>query len=135
MLFNSDCPGDVVITFLEDFCRFFKKQFADGVYDLLDSPPEVTGVRFGLDRGDLVRIVMLRNPEYIGRPINVACRLQSAIKDKDRRPQYKALMTKHLYSRMKNDLSKSNCKEVNRTLRNINGDKAVRCVKFNLLGD
>ena len=133
ILFRYDCPGSVIVPFLEDFCKNFKKRFRHEIKVLLETPPDVIGVNFGMDRGKLVSFVMRDNTEYIGRAINMACRLQSAIKDKDKKPAYKALVTKPLYCHLKGDLSQYKCQEVERTLRNIASDKPVQCVKLNLL--
>ncbi len=42
-------------------------------------------------------ITMYEQPEYIGRALNVACRLQASIKDEDRSPAYKALVSNTAY--------------------------------------
>jgi len=36
--------------------------------------------------------------EYVGRALNVACRLQAAIKDNDNSPAYKALVSKAAFN-------------------------------------
>ncbi len=60
--------------------------------------------------------------EYIGRPLNVAARLQGAIKDKDKHPQGKVLLSKTAYVRMQAELKgQFPVDDVTRTLRNISG--------------
>jgi class 3 adenylate cyclase len=116
--------------FLEDFCEAFQSRLNRNILRILETPPETTGLTFGIDRGTLVKIIMNQRKEYVGRAINVACRLQGAIKDKDPAPQYKILMTNHLYNSLKCDLSDHRCDNAKRTLRNIAGDKVVRCKKI-----
>ena len=133
LLFDFDCPGENLINFIQDLCKQFKMRYKRKVENFLETPPTYPGITFGIDRGSLVRFTMNNQREYVGRAINVACRLQGAIKDKDKSPQYKALITKPLYQTIRNsfgDLKQSN---VRRTLRNIAGGKEVRCVKIDLL--
>jgi hypothetical protein len=68
--------------------------------------------------------------EYVGRALNVACRLQGSIKDKDKSPQYKAIITRPLYQEIRKSLKDLKQQNVKRKLRNIAGDKDVRCVKI-----
>jgi hypothetical protein len=60
----------------------------------------------------------------------VACRLQSSIKDKDKSPQYKAIITKPLFQEIRRSLKNIKQQDVKRKLRNIAGDKDVRCIKI-----
>ena len=41
----------------------------------------------GAEAGNLVRMTMNQRDEYVGRALNVAHRLQDAVKDKERHPQ------------------------------------------------
>lgn len=130
ILFDFNYPGEKLIIFVENFCEAFKSKLEQKVLNILEAPPEITGLTFGMDRGTLVKIIMNRRREYVGRPINVACRLQSSIKDKDDFPQYKLMMPNHLYNHLKKDLSDHKCVNAKRKLRNIAGDKVIRCRKI-----
>ena len=130
LLFDFDFPGEDLVGFLEDFCEAFHSRLKDKILHILETPPDVIGLTFGMDRGTLVKILMNQRDEYVGRAINVACRLQGAIKDKDSAPQYKILMTNHLYDFLKHDFSDHRCVNAKRKLRNIAGDKVVRCKKI-----
>lgn len=130
ILFNIDHSGFEIIKFLEELSKDFQIQFKTKVEDYLDSPPDVIGFTFGMDKGTLVKIIMSGRKEYIGRALNVACRLQSAIQDKDDKPQYKGLMTKHLYRAIQDELTEYKVVEVKRKLKNIAGDKVIRCIKI-----
>lgn len=65
--------------------------------------------------------------------LNVASRLQGAIKDKDKSPQGKVLMTRSMYASIPTGV-KHNYKasEVERNLRNIAGGGNYKAVKLDL---
>ena len=105
LLFDIDSPGDFLVDFLQDFCRQFRMRYKRKVENYLETPPVISGITFGIDRGSLIRFIMNEQTEYVGRAINVACRLQSAIKDRDASPQYKALITRPLYQDIRHSLT------------------------------
>lgn len=133
LLFDFDYPGDNLIDFLQDLCKQFKMRYKRKVEDFLETPPVTSGLTFGIDRGSLIRFMMNNQWEYVGRAINVACRLQGAIKDRDKSPQYKALITKPLYQDIRHSLAELEHQEVKRKLRNIAGEKEVHCIKVSFL--
>jgi hypothetical protein len=59
----------------------------------LSDRPALIGLTFGIEKGDVIPLKMFGQPEYVGRAINVACRLQTAVKDRGRPPVYDALVT------------------------------------------
>lgn len=135
LLFPDDVSGDLLLRFLESLCKFFRHKFRS-VERRLQVKPSIIGLTFGIDKGALVRIRMMGQTEYVGRPLNVASRLQAAIKDRDDHPAYKCLLSRHAYL----DLSlsrelkhKLRRKHVRRTMRNIQGGQSYRCVKLTLL--
>lgn len=130
LLLKEDHPGDNLFAFLERFSKAFQIRFRKRVAPLLETPANVIGLTFGVDKGTLVRIVMNNKREYVGRALNVACRLQEAIKARDIKPQFKVLLTRHLFNSIQGELSTYRCDQVKRTLRNIAGDKVVRCIKI-----
>jgi len=130
LLFDYNYSGDDLITFLQDFCKQFKMRYTKKIEDFLETPPDISGLTFGIDHGSLVQILMNNRMEYVGRAINVACRLQGAIKDRDKSPQYKALLTKPLYQSIRHLIPDIQHVEVRRKLRNIAGGEEVHCVKI-----
>lgn len=130
LLFPMDIRGVEMMDFLTGLSKYFKGQFTKRVLSVLDEVPDVTGLTFGLDRGNLIRVIMDQKNEYVGRPINVACRLQSVIKQKDTAPQYKVLMSRHAFNALSDNLLKYKPKKVIRSLPNIRGGKGFRCVKL-----
>lgn len=132
---NDGCPidGRVVLQFMRNFSVWFKRAFRELVAKYLDMPPSTTGVTFGVDVGPLHRMKMYQRDEYIGRAIFVACRLQGAIKDRDKSPGYKALVTKSVFNDHLALATGYKAQEVQRKLRNIGGGAVFRCKKIQLL--
>jgi class 3 adenylate cyclase len=131
LLFPEDTPGKYLMNFLTELSLFFKKEVNRRVVPLLERTPEIMGITFGMDMGELVKIVMMGRREYIGRAINIACRLQSAIKDRDSHPEYKALVSNHVFKKLSsNDMAQYKPKHVTRKLRNIRDGEEYRCVKL-----
>jgi len=130
LLFNHDIDGGKLLPFIQELCNTFKSLYEQKIHPVLETPPEIVGLTIGMDRGRLIKIRMNHRDEYMGRPLNVACRLQSAIKDRDNNPANKMLMTKHLYNAIRQDTAEWRFTEVERTLRNIAGSKRISCMKL-----
>ena len=132
LLFPENIQGKDLMHFLIELSSFFKQKLNSQIIPLLERPPEITSLTFGIDGGKLIGIVMNLNQEYIGRPINIACRLQSAIKDNDKHPEYKLLVSKHVFNKHLKSLKGYNPKSVVRTLRNIREGEKYQCVKIHI---
>ena len=132
LLFDAGTSGEELIKFLERLSAHFRSKFDSSVAPMLGSKPAVTGLTFGIDKGPLVRLVMLQTNEYIGRALNVASRLQSSIKDKDKNPQYKVLISRNAYSELGIPKNFRRIRWVTRSLRNINGGQEREFVKVSL---
>jgi class 3 adenylate cyclase len=128
--FDYEIDGKKLLPFIQRLCAKYDDLYRDKILPLLETPPEVVGITIGMDRGRLIKIRMNNRNEYVGRPLNVACRLQSAIKDRDPRPANKMLMTKHLYNSIEDDVTPWKFQEAERTLRNIAGGRKLRCMKL-----
>jgi hypothetical protein len=84
--------------------------------------------------GPLAPMTIFGQPEYIGRALNVACRLQGAIKDRDKAPSYKALVSNGVYHKyLSFARSRVQVFSVKRQLRNIRGGVDFLCKKIELL--
>jgi class 3 adenylate cyclase len=125
-----DVSGPALVNFLIRLSEVFSTKFRTQVVPLLQSKPEVTGLTFGVDKGPLVKIEMNGQQEYIGRPLNVASRLQGAIKDKDDSPAYKVLFTKHAFHALELENSQYKCKPAKRRLRNIWNNQEITLMKL-----
>jgi len=82
---------------------------------------------FGIEMGDFVSFVMDGRQEYVGRAINVACRLQSALKEKGGSPAYSALVSNRVYSEYFAGTTPHRVHKVTRRLRNIGSGAEFDC--------
>jgi hypothetical protein len=134
LLFPAITKGELMFAFLQNLCRFFKKEFKDRVFRHLGTPPSLMGLTFGIEKGPLRAITMYGQQEYIGRALNVACRLQASIKDKDHSPAYKALVSNAAYIKYFSAAAVGvKLWKVKRKLRNIRGGAYFRCIKIEFL--
>ena len=77
-------------------------------------------------------MTMNEQTEYIGRALNVASRLQGAIKDKDKNPAYKVLISKHACNGLQISPQMHKVQNVTRRLRNIRNNQKMELVKLTL---
>lgn len=135
LLFPKDIRGIDLLNFLTEFSLFFKQKLTRSIIPILEVPIEIKGLTFGIEKGPLIKIVMMGNNEYIGRALNIACRLQCAIKDKDKHPEYKVLVSKQIFKHYLKGLKGMDGyapKRAKRTLRNIRGGNEYQCIKLHL---
>ena len=133
LLFPQNTDGELLFTFLQDLCSFFRKEFRRQVLRHLATPPSITGLTFGIERGPLAPMKMYGQREYVGRALNVACRLQSSVKDKGGSPAYKALVSNSVFNKYFSGVRNVKIFKVRRTLRNIRGGSDFHCRKIELL--
>lgn len=133
LLFDPDCSAPTLFSFLKRLCKEYDALYKDKIAGVLASDVGNIGITFGLEKGTLMRVIMNSQTEYIGRPLNVAARLQGAIKDKGRKPQNKVLMSNNVYEDFKPALSdKFRIYNVTRKLRNISGGEDYHAKKLHL---
>jgi hypothetical protein len=134
LLFPETIDGKDLFKFLQDLCTFFEKEFRRQVLRHVGTLPTLVGLTFGIELGPLVPMTMYGQQEYVGRALNIACRLQSAIKDRDKSPAYKALVSNGVYTRYL-AFTQRHVKvlSVRRNLRNIRGGADFHCKKIELL--
>ncbi|MBI4638560.1 MAG: hypothetical protein HY727_19655 [Candidatus Rokubacteria bacterium] len=133
LLFPPKTNGPALLTFLRDLCSFFKEEFRNDVLRYLDTPPSLTGLTFGVEKGPLAPMTMYGGKEYVGRALNIACRLQNAVKDKGGSPAYKVLVSNGVFNDYFSPAVGYKVFRVTRTLRNIRGGAQFQCRKINLL--
>ncbi len=133
LLFPANTDGQALLTFLRDLCAYFKKEFRKEVLNYLDTPPRITGLTFGLEKGPVASMIMFGGIEYVGRALNIACRLQNAVKDKDESPAYKALVSNTVFNEYFFPATGYKVLRVKRTLRNIRGGDHFRCRKIDFM--
>ena len=127
LLFPSNTEGERLLGFLERLCLFFAVAFRRSLLPHLSHHPSESGITFGIELGDLVPIVMDGQQEYVGRAINVACRLQSALKEKGGSPAYSALVSNRVYHEYFANTTPHRVHKVTRRLRNIAGGAELEC--------
>lgn len=132
LLFPRRVHGVYLMELLTGLSKRFRERYEASVAPRLHEKPRVVGLTFGIDEGRLVRFEMTGRVEFIGRALNIASRLQSAIKDKDHNPSYKALVSKHVYQEMRLDGEGYRTKKVTRRLRNIHGGRKRSYIKVML---
>jgi hypothetical protein len=133
LLFPTNTSGKALLSFLKNLCMFFKKEFRKDVLRYLDTPPSITGLTFGLEKGPLTKMTIYGTREYIGRALNIACRLQNSIKDKDSTPAYKAIVSNAIFNDYFSPARNYKVYSVKRVLRNIRGGAKFSCKKIHLL--
>jgi class 3 adenylate cyclase len=133
LLFPANTNGERLLAFLEELCLFFAVAFRRSLLPHLSRTPRVVGVRFGMEKGDLVPITMDGKREYVGRPINVACRLQAALKDEAGSPAYSALMSNRVYEDYFADTTPHRVRKVSSRLRNVDDGAPFECRRIWLL--
>jgi hypothetical protein len=133
LLFPEDTDGKALFRFLHDLCTFFRKESRKQILQHLATPPSITGLTFGVEKGPLASMKMYGQWEYIGRALNVACRLQSSVKDKGGSPAYKALVSNAAFNQYFSSVRSVKVFKVRRTLRNIRGGADFHCRKIELL--
>ena len=98
----------------------------------LESIPSSTGLTFGVELGSLRKVILGKDVEFVGRALNVACRLQAAVKDKGPKPDYRCLFSRKVFNSLLREVEGFRFFNVERSLRNISGGERYRCLKANL---
>jgi hypothetical protein len=96
LLFPATTSGKALLDFMYGLCDMVRAELAKHIIPNLSGVPPVLGIVLGVEKGDLVKMTMNKGEEYVGRALNIACKLQNSIKDKE--SGYKALMSARLYN-------------------------------------
>jgi len=136
LLFPVDVNGDALIQFLANLNNKFRNLYRK-VDAVLTTRVPTVGLTFGIDKGTLMYLIMNKKREYIGRPLNIAVRLQGSLKDNDDNPQYKGLISRTVYDEFNKDTKRRLVRthkvvKVKRKLRNIARGDNYRCMKLRL---
>jgi class 3 adenylate cyclase len=122
LLFDENTEGIELMKFLERLDTEYAFNFHNGVCAVLETVDHEIGLTFGIDCGTLVRIVMNQQVEYVGRPLNVAARLQGAVGTVAKVRKGKALLSKKAHVTLSLSSSKKyKGKVANPKLRNLSG--------------
>jgi hypothetical protein len=130
---ESRLSGPALVNLLRILAMRYENLFHHGICDVLGITDHLVGLTFGIECETLVKIVMNRETEYVGRALNIAVRLQSAVADCDKDPTSKLLISKNAYARLRLDRSKvtrgtlAHC-----NLRNVAGGEHYQARKVGL---
>ena len=125
VLFDAWVDTDSIIEFSERLITFCNRIIANLMGILETNEIRRKGITVGIDKGQLFR---MQNNEYVGRPINLACRLQSSLKDPDQ--TNRILMSVRVYSEVNDLRIKDKCILRWRSFRNISKDRKIRCYEY-----
>jgi class 3 adenylate cyclase len=133
LLFPRDISKNQLLDFICELDTEFYLCFDHGIREFLQRIPTRVGVTAGVDSGELIRLEMNEQWEYLGRAINVATRLQGATKDLASSCGDKVLFSRNSYSSLGDGRAEFRVKEAQVQLRNIsNGDNYV-CLEWDIL--
>lgn len=104
----------------------YREQFID---DYLESIPETKGLMYGIEIGSVRKLVLGKEVEFVGRAINVACRLQAAVKNNNDNPDYQCLLSRKVYNTYMKQVETYDFIPSRRALRNISGGTDYYCYK------
>jgi len=145
LLFPVTINGKALINSMYSLCEMINAELARHIIPSLSSMPAILGATLGVERGNLVRMMMNERAEYVGRALNVACRLQSAVKEKESHPAdegklgaacYKAFVSTHLYNERLGHLSMPyKVESTTSPLRNILRGSGFACRKIDFTVD
>ena len=133
LLFPANTDGARLLRFLENLCLYFAVEFQRSLLPHLSHKPALVGITFGIEKGELIPMTMSGQQEYVGRAINVACRLQAAVKDKGHSPAYNALVSSRVYREYFAQTKPHRVVKVTRNLRNMNDGPEFACQRLWLL--
>jgi len=137
LLFPAATEGAALIKTLHCLCEMIRAELARHILPSLSSVPAVLGATLGVEEGNLIRMTMNERDEYVGRALNIACRLQDAAKEKDPHPDcYKALVSTRVFNeRLAKASSRYKVEPATCSLRNILSGSGFACRKIDFTAD
>ena len=145
LLFPATTRGRALIHSMHNLCEMINAELDRHIIPSLSSRPTVLGATLGVERGNLARMMMNERAEYVGRALNFACRLQSAVKEAQpeaanegscHKRCYMALVSAHLYNeRLANVNMPYKVESTTSSLRNILSGSAFACRKIDFTVD
>jgi len=131
MLFDLDEKSvSGLMCLIKDLSECYETLFEQTITNKIDDPHGfTTGLTFGIDHGKLVRLPMNGENEYIGRPINIACRLQGAIDEMDFKGGYRVLLSNVTYFEFSQSFSERFPDKVRKSLKNVFGGSDLTCYR------
>ncbi len=130
LLLPEDTQKDVLLEFLDELAKAYFYYYPSTVVPILQKDPRPVGLTVGIDAGELIKVEMNEQYEYLGRPINIASRLQG--KAKSAKSKTEIFTNVALFSRTTfNSLTPDKCDfPVSKStvdLKNITGGNKFHC--------
>jgi len=137
LLFPVSTQGRALVGFMSSLCEMIDAELARHIVPSLSSMPSVIGATIGVEEGNLIKMTMNERDEYVGRALNIACRLQNAVKEKEAHPGcYKALVSARFYNdRLLHSSMPYKVEPATCSLRNILGGSGFACQKIDFTMD
>jgi class 3 adenylate cyclase len=137
LLFPATTRGKALVDFMRSMCEMIDAELAKHIVPNLSAIPAVLGATLGVEDGALIRMTMNERDEYVGRPLNIAVRLQNAAKEKDPHPGcYKAMVSARLFNeRLAQFCTPYKVESTTTSLRNILSGSGFACRKIDLTVD
>lgn len=133
VLFPKPYSQSDVMLLIISLNEMFDKHYKEKVFPFLDSPPSVSGLTFGVDEGQLIKVTMQEKTEYVGRPINIASRLQAAISQVDIKSGYNVFMSHRLFNSLGCSESLKEVSEATeRSLKNVSDGGMFRLYRISI---
>ena len=127
LLFPGSTDGASLWNMLTGLSSFYRSASEGHLLPRLNTRPTINGLTFGIEVGSIAKMTVFQQTEYVGRPITIACRLQSAVKSVANNPGYKALVSATVFSDYFASVKNVNGSNRNVSLRNIRGGREFRC--------
>jgi class 3 adenylate cyclase len=127
---TNEEQGQRLLQFLVSLAHTYRTLYRKNVRPLLEKRIK-SGLTYGIDRGPLMKFVLGDEVEFIGRALNIASRLQGAVKDKGP-PENRVLVSRQVYSRYLRKVKGFKFYKANRKLRNVGVGQRYDCIKINL---
>jgi len=137
LLFPDMIRGELLVQFMYSLCEMIDAELARHILPNLSTMPAVLGATLGVEAGNLIRMTMNEREEYVGRALNIACRLQNAVNDKESRHGcYRALISARLYNeRLAKTSARYKVESATCSLRNILGGSGFACREIDFTVD
>jgi class 3 adenylate cyclase len=133
LLFPSETTKNALLDFISDLTTEFHSYLGEHVQPCLQRTPKILGLTAGVDSGELIRLEMNEQYEYLGRAINVACRLQGETKGLKGGPSDRVLFSKNCFNSMGEAQPEFRIQEVKVQLRNIAIGNDYECFLWEIL--
>lgn len=130
ILMPPDTPGAAFISLCSGLITRLDDSYGSRVKPVMENPFPSLGLTIGADSGTLHRFQLGSSTEYVGRPLNVAARLQAAVKAGNSKYQNCGLVTNKVALQL--ELAASETIEVSgtsRTLSNVTGGEQFACTQ------